>query len=43
MKIKITVNGVKRTAEYTFTGLTDNTIQTYNKLMAEVIKKEVKK
>ena len=41
MKIKITVNGVTHTAEYTYT-LTDKTKDTFNKLVAEAIKKEAK-
>ena len=35
MKIKTSVNGVVHTAEYTYTGLTDETIKTYNRLLAE--------
>lgn len=42
MKIKITVNGVTHTAEYTYT-LTDKAKETFNKLVAEAIKKEGKK
>ena len=42
MKIKITVNGVTHTAEYTYT-LTEKTKDNFNKLVAESIKKEGKK
>lgn len=42
MKIKITVNGTQHKAEYTYSGLSEKTIQTYNKLVAEAIKKGVK-
>ena len=41
-RIKITVNGVTHTAEYTYT-LTEKTKETFNKLVADAIKKEGKK
>jgi hypothetical protein len=34
-RIKITVNGVTHTAEYTYSGLTQETIKTFNKTLAE--------
>ena len=42
MKIKKSVNGVVHTAEYTHSGLTEETVKTYNKLLAEAAKKGVK-
>lgn len=41
-EIKITVNGTQHKAEYTYSGLSEKTIQNYNKLVVEAIKKEVK-
>lgn len=43
MKTKKTVNGATHTAEYSYTGLTEEVKKTYNKLYAEAIKKEGKK
>ena len=43
MKIKKSVNGTQHKAEYTYSGLSEKTVQTYNKLVVEAIKKEVKK
>ena len=37
-KIKKTVNHVTHTADYTYTGLTEETKKTYNRLLAEKLK-----